>query len=316
MENLYFNLIFHHSQKAILSWSTKDPRILFPVQSITKRYAVSYSISPYSLPPNHPTSISLTAYFGIFKNQSTSNTFPVEVVRAPLKANLMKGVNKLTIGSRSGMVKFTSNQDDSRHPPLVYQWSCHETRSGQPCYFNFGISPMGYHRDPLLITRALQSLPNIMINSSWFMANNQYLLGLQVFDANNSRRASETEYTMLQVVEGVRPQVHAGPVYIKGEWPVPYSQRFSTFLIPFGSSIVIKGGAFLQTGIARVQWESSNFRHPLAWTSKRVNPQEMETELNLHEGRRFEVKVPLKADFVFMCSPQTLSWRSVCTTSS
>lgn len=242
-----------------------------------------YTIEPFSVPPNHTAKIWLNSFMGFYQNQSTSAVYSFSMAKSPLKANLANGINKITIGSQSGMLWLTSVNRLRR--PVVYQWSCHETKSAQPCYFNFASIPTTQHnRNPLLITRDIQTKKNLFINSTSFQPSNQYLIGLQVFDANNSKISSETEYTLLNVVEGVKPHVFAGPVYIKGKYLVPYNTRFSTFLIPSGTKLMIKGSAYLNDGLKKVSWESKNFQYPLSWSSKRINYQEIHTELHIHEG--------------------------------
>lgn len=265
-----------------MEWSTNDPQFHFPVNSLSKRFAATYAVKPFDMPANHSTTIMLKAFVGLFQNQTTTASYQIETGRTPLKANLAEGINKITIGSNSGLLQLASRNDN--HKRLVYQWSCHETKSGQPCYFNFGAVPVGTHRSPLLITREKQTLPVLVVNSSCFLPNNQYLIGLQVFDANNSKLYSETEYTLLNVVPGAKPQIFIGPVLIKDKYVVPYNTQFSTFLIPSGSAIHIKGRAYLQARLDTIRWHSKGFRYPLYWTSKRISPNEIVTELIIHPG--------------------------------
>lgn len=272
-----------------MEWSSNDPHFHFPVNSFSKRFAATYTIEPFALPANHSTIITLNAFVGLFQNRTTHASYSIETGRTPLKTNLAENINKITIGSNSGLLKLSSRNDNRKR--LVYQWSCHETKSGQPCYFNFGSVPVGLHRSPLLITRDKQTLPKLVVNSSSFLPNNQYLIGLQVFDANNSKLSSETEYTLLNVVPGIKPQIFIGPVLIKGKYVVPYNTQFSTFLIPAGSSIHIKGRAYLEARLDTIRWHSKGFRYPLYWTSKRISAFEIVTELFIHPGELIVLSV-------------------------
>lgn len=267
----------------MIYWKVVDPMFLFPINRTDLRYSPMFTIEPYSIPANHSAQIWANSYVGFYHNQTTSTVYTFEPAPAPIRSNLAHGINKITIGSQSGMLWLTS--ENQLRKPVVYQWSCHETKSAQPCYFNFG-SLSGHipPRNPILFTRDIQTKKNVYINSTWFQPNNQYLIGLQVFDANNSKLSSETEYTLLNVIEGAKPQVFVGPVYIKGKYLVPYNTRFSTFLIPSGSKLVIKGHAYLRNGLRNISWESKNFRYPLSWSSSRVNYEEIHTELYIHEG--------------------------------
>lgn len=202
---------------------------------------------------------------------------------ALLKGNPANGINRITIGSQSGILTIVS-KNNLRGKRFVYQWSCHDTKSGQPCYFNFASTHANHQRDTILITRKMQSKENLIVNSTSFQSNNQYLIGLQVFDANNSKISSETEYILLNVVDGEKPQVFVGPIFINGDHMVPYNNRFSTFIIPSGSDIHIKGRAYLNTGVKHIKWISNMFRYPLSWSTERISQEEIVTELLLNKG--------------------------------
>nr|XP_027203936.1 uncharacterized protein LOC113797709 [Dermatophagoides pteronyssinus] len=274
-------------QLITMHWATNDPSVLFPIKQISKRYSSIFPIEPYSMPPDHLTSFTLNAYIGFYTNQSSKAMFSIKPKPVQLKANPANGINRITIGSKSGMLIIPSNTNDNiRQKRLVYQWSCHDTKTGQPCYYNFqsSFNHGGLHKNPLLITREIQTQSSLVLNSSSFQPNNQYLIGLQVFDANDSRSNSETEYILLNVLDGLKPQIFVGPVYINGEYLVPYNQHFSTFVIPSGSDIVIKGKVLLQNGLKSVQWKSQTFRYPLLWANDPINggDQEIHTELYLY----------------------------------
>lgn len=255
----------------------------FPIKDLKKRFSISYTIEPFKVPPKHSTEILVDSFIGLFANESSTTSFRFELSNAPLKANLAKGINKITVGSHSGTVRLSSQKEPNR--PVVYQWSCHEMKTAQPCYFNFASVPVsGHHRNPVLLTREMQTRNEVHIESTWLQPNQQYLVGLQLFDANNSKVSSETEYIMLSVEEGHKPQVWIGPVYLKGQYVVPYNTRFSTFLVPFGASLAIRGKAFLESGIKNVRWESPTYRYPLNWSSKRVSNQQIDTQLYIHDG--------------------------------
>ncbi|OTF77901.1 hypothetical protein BLA29_002054 [Euroglyphus maynei] len=273
----------HPPQLTTLYWATNDPLVLFPIKQSVKRYSSIYHIEPYAIPSDHLTSITLNAHIGFFVNQTSKATFWIKSMPIQLKANPANGINRITIGTKSGLLTIPSN-NNIRQKRLVYQWSCHDTKSAQPCYYNFLSTTNDLHRNPLLITREIQTQNVLVLNSSSFQPNNQYLIGLQVFDANNSHSSSETEYILLNVVDGIKPQVFVGPVYINGEFFVPYNTHFSTFIIPSGSNIVIKGKAYLRTGVKNVIWKSPTFRYPLLWTNDRINDQEIHTELYLYGG--------------------------------
>ena len=309
-------------QRLVPSWRVTDPKFHFPLTDMKRRFALSYTIEPYTVPPNHPTSITLNAFIGLFQNQSSSATYHFETVRSPLKADLLNGINKMTIGSQSGLLRLTSGgggDKQVRRRRVVHQWSCHDVKTAQPCYFNYASVPPvnghNYNRNSLLITPQMQHHSELFIESTSFLPNQQYLIGLQVFDANNSKVSSETEYTLLNVEAGAKPQVSIGPVLIKGKYVVPYNNRFSTFLIPFGTSIAIRGQVYLQSGVKSVRWESTSFRYPLNWSKKRINEQQIDTELRIHDGKFHIIFYYLSINFFFQ-SKQTVLWRMECTPSN
>ncbi|KAJ6225317.1 hypothetical protein RDWZM_003862 [Blomia tropicalis] len=270
-------------QRLVLSWRVSDPMFKFPLNNIAKRFSITYTIDPYTVPANHPTSIMVDSFIGLAQNKTSTAMFNFEMKRAPLKANLYNGITKVTIGSQSGMIRLNSQPEPSKKA-MIYQWSCHEIKTAQPCYFNFAnAQPHELNRNPLLVTPEMQHRNELWLSSVSMQPNQQYLVGLQLFDANNSKISSETEYTLLNVVEGIKPQVSIGPIFIKEKYVVPYNPRFSMFIIPFGTGITIRGKAFLEQGVGEVRWESTTFRYPLSWSSKRVSDDQIDTQLNIHE---------------------------------
>lgn len=286
-------------QRLVPAWRVTDPKFHFPaLTDMKRRFALDYTIDPYTVPSAHATSITLNAFIGLFVNQSSSATYTFETVKAPLKADLLGGINKMTIGSQSGLLRLTTGSGASeitkrKRQRVVYQWSCHDVKTAQPCYFNYASVPAvnnhQYNRNSLLLTPQMQHRSELFIESTSFLPNQQYLIGLQVFDANNSKVSSETEYTLLNVEAGAKPQVSIGPVLIKGKYVVPYNNRFNTFLIPFGTSIALRGQVYLQSGVKSVRWESTTFRYPLNWSMKRINEQQIDTELRIHDGKNSKI---------------------------
>ena len=95
-------------QQLVVSWSTKDPRFCFLVNDAWKRYSAIFTIEPYSTPVEEKTFITATAFVGLFQNQSTEAVVELKAQTTSLKAGLMDGVQKITVGSQSGTLKLFS----------------------------------------------------------------------------------------------------------------------------------------------------------------------------------------------------------------
>ena len=95
-------------QQLVVSWSTKDLHFRFPVNDPRKRYSAIFTIGPYSTPAEENTFITATAFVGLFQNQSTEALVELKAQTASLKAGLIDGVQKITVGSQSGTLKLFS----------------------------------------------------------------------------------------------------------------------------------------------------------------------------------------------------------------
>lgn len=267
-----------------------DPQILFPLKDKMKRHSISFEVKPNSFPVDKPVDIYLNAFLGHRHNETSGARFTFVGTRAPLTGHIADGSTKITVGSQSGMLKLTSKTNKSPRR-LVYQWSCHDSKTAQPCYYNFGASNQIERKDPLLIDRQLQRQPEIEINASALQPNNKYWFGLQVFDKNDRKVFSETEYTLVKVIEGPAPQVFVGPLYLKGEHVVPYNPRLSTHLVPERTSITVKGIAKPAELVRSVRWEAPNGLFDLNWSTEQIGD-EMHSRLYLHQSIGFQLLHP------------------------
>jgi hypothetical protein len=232
------------------------------------------------VPEDQAVDIYLNSFFGHRYNETSGARFTFVASKAPLKANIANGSNKIMLGSKSGSFKLSS-KNSKKGKKLVYQWSCHESKTAQPCYHNFGAYNIN-RKDSLLIDRELQKLPELEFDSRSLEPNKQYWFGLQVFDANDNKIASETEYISVKVSDGNAPQVFIGPVYIKGH-SVPFDARLSAYIVPANTKIIIKGIVKPANNIIGIKWEAPNSIHDLNWRNKKIN-HEIHTELYLHES--------------------------------
>lgn len=230
----------------------------------------------------------MNSFFGYQFNETSGAGLTLIATKAPFKAVIADGSPKITIGAESGSFILSGKNSQSGKRKLVYQWSCHEGKTAQPCYYNFGSSTELYnsHRDTLLITRQTQNLPELILESSMFEPNKEYWFGLQVFDANDSKIFSETEYTLVKVTQGNAPQVFIGSVYIKGKYKVPFNPRLASTVVPANVDLVIKGRIKPANNLTLLKWESTNSIHLLNWNHKIVED-EIHTELHLHKRIKF-----------------------------
>ncbi|CAG2108991.1 unnamed protein product, partial [Medioppia subpectinata] len=244
-------------QRIILFWKVVDPRILFPLNNSLLRHSISYEIKPNSVPTDRAIDIYLSAFLGHRHNETSGARFTFVSSKAPLKASIANGSTKITIGSKSGAFRLWSTNSKSNRS-LVYQWSCHESRTAQPCYHYFGSNNELSKKSPLLIDRTLQTQPVLELDSTFFQPNKQFWFGLQVFDKNDRKIFSETEYTLVKVVEGLAPQVSVGPLYIKDEHLVPYNARLSSHLVPARTSVTVTGVIKPAKFAHNIKWETPN----------------------------------------------------------
>ncbi|CAG2170411.1 unnamed protein product, partial [Oppiella nova] len=272
-------------QKIILVWKVIDPRILFPLNDTALRHSISYEIKPNSVPTDRAIDVYLSAFLGHRHNETSGARFTFVSSKAPLKASIANGSTKITIGSKSGPFRLTSKASKSNRS-LVYQWSCHESRTAQPCYHNFSASNELSKNSPLLIDRTLQTQPELELDSTYFQPNKQFWFGLQVFDKNDRKIFSETEYTLVKVVDGLAPQVFIGPLYIKGDHLVPYNAQLSTHLVPARTSVTVTGiiKATKYVNVNSIKWEAPNGMYDLNWDWSHVGD-EIHTQLHLHESQ-------------------------------
>ncbi|XP_054162417.1 uncharacterized protein LOC128960372 [Oppia nitens] len=268
-------------QRIVLFWKVIEPKILFPLNDSTKLHSITYEIKPNSVPIDKPVDIYLNAFLGHRHNETIGARFTFVSSKAPLKSSIANGSTKIAIGSKSGIFKLSSTTSKSNRS-LVYQWSCHESLTAQPCYHNFGASNHISKTSPLLIDRTLQRLPDLMLNSSFFKPNKQYWFGLQVFDKNDRKVFSETEYTLVKVVDGFAPQVYMGPVFIKGH-RVPYNARLATHLVPAHTQITVRAIVKPSKFVKSIKWEAPNGLFDLNWSNEYIG-NEIQSELHLHES--------------------------------
>ncbi|CAG2122656.1 unnamed protein product, partial [Medioppia subpectinata] len=160
-------------QRIILFWKVVDPRILFPLNNSLLRHSISYEIKPNSVPTDRAIDIYLSAFLGHRHNETSGARFTFVSSKAPLKASIANGSTKITIGSKSGAFRLWSTNSKSNRS-LVYQWSCHESRTAQPCYHYFGPNNVLSKKSPLLIDRTLQTQPVLELDSTFFQPNKQF----------------------------------------------------------------------------------------------------------------------------------------------
>lgn len=284
----YVPVCVYPFQRVGLFWKVIDPRVHF---NFTLAYSPIYVVSPYAIPAEKPVTFYLSAFLGHRTSQTSGAGFTIIAQPAPLKAVISEGSSMISLGSRSGWFELSGVESGpGRKERLVYQWSCIDSDTHQPCYANFEeATPLVFaskNRDPLLVNRTMQKSPTLRYHSSQLEAHKELIFSLQVFDPNDTSRASETELVLVKVLEGSAPQVFMGGIYVKGKHRSSIrSPHNLAIVVPAHTALTIKGRVSHANGIKSLRWSAPNFVNPLHWINTIVSPYEMTSELHIHPGR-------------------------------
>ncbi|RWS14325.1 hypothetical protein B4U79_02539 [Dinothrombium tinctorium] len=299
---------FTVNQMAILWAETYVPRCVFPFQRVGHSWKVFdpkvrfnfslarspiYVLSPFSLPVDQPVTFILSAFLGFRTNETSGAAISILTQQAPLKAIISDGSPMIAIGSESGPFRLSADGSGSgRKEKLIYHWSCVDGDTHQPCYNNFAAADadlINIASDSYLIfDRSTQRQKELNFNSRVFEANRELIIGLQVYDINNTSRASETEFCLLKVVPREAPQIFMGSIYMRGKHKATIrSPHNLAIIVSAHTSLIIKARVIASTEIASIKWESPNFIHALYSSNTKINSNETISELHLHEGNMF-----------------------------
>lgn len=243
-------------------------------------------MSPFSVPEGEGVTFFVSAFLGHRVTQSAGAGFTILSHAATLQAVISDGVSMITMGAMSGNLLLTTEGSGvGLREKLVYQWSCVDSDSHQPCYKiiheQTGVT-FSRNRDFLLVNRTQQKKSYLPLASHEMEAGKELIFSLQVSDINDTKKISETEIVLVKVVEGNAPQVFMGGIYVKG------TQRVSTrsphnlaIVVPSHVSLVIKGRVRGAASIRKLMWTAPNFIGSLHWTNKAVGD-DIETDLHIH----------------------------------
>lgn len=284
----YIPTCVHPFQRVGLSWRVIDPRVKF---NLTLAHLYVYILEPYSLPDNHPVTFYLSAFLGHRINETSGAAFSLIGQKAPLKAIIEGGSPMIAFGSKSGPVRISAeNSGDGSGQSLTYHWSCTDSDSHEPCFFNFQQLNHRFveaDRSVLLINKTVQKSSILQFNSLDFLPDRESILSLQVYDRNDTSRSSDVEVALIKVTSGDAPQVIMGSIYIWGKHRANLrSLQNLAIMVPAHTPLIIKGIVRNADKVAYLEWESNNFIHPLNWKNKVLNDRnEIYTELHVHSGK-------------------------------
>lgn len=209
---------------------------------------------------------------------------------APLKSIIGNGSPMISLGSESGPIMISGQESgDGSGRPLTYRWSCIDSDTHEPCYFNFSPNKGRFippDRNVLLINRTLQRSPNLMLDSRDFLPDRELVISLQVYDRNNTNRVSDVEVALIKVTTGSAPQVIMGSIYIRGKYRASMRSLHNlATVVPAHTPLIVKAVAKPASRIESLEWQSENFIHPLNWRNKVDGHNQIHTELHVHLGR-------------------------------
>ena len=287
----YVPVCVYPFQRVGLFWKVIDPRVKF---NFSLAYSPVYVVDSYSLPQDLPITFYISAFLGHRVMQTSGAGFTI-ISKAPhLKAIIDDGSPMATLGVDSGWFEVSGERSatELRRQKLVYQWTCIDTETHQPCYVRtpdmkrrMTLGSEESTEDHLLVNRTMQHQTSLLFHSSQFQPNRELLFSLQVFDANDTTRISETELILVKPIEGQAPQVFMGSIYVNGNHRATLrSPQNLAILVPAHTALVIKGRAKHPKGIKQLRWESPNFIQPLHWVNQMITPFEIMTELHIHPG--------------------------------
>ncbi|XP_074600139.1 uncharacterized protein LOC141854351 isoform X2 [Brevipalpus obovatus] len=271
-------------QRVGLFWKVIDPQVKF---NFTLTHFPVYILSPYSLPDNHPVTFYLNAFLGHRINETSGAAFSMIGQPAPLKSIIGNGSPMISLGSESGPIVISGEESgDGSGRPLTYRWSCIDSDSHEPCYFNFSPNKGRFipvDRNLLLINRTLQRSPNLMLDSRDFLPDRELVISLQVYDRNNTNRVSDVEVALVKVTTGNAPQVIMGSIYIRGKYRASMRSLHNlATVVPAHTPLIVKAVAKPANRIEILEWQSENFIHPLNWRNKVDRHNQIHTELHVH----------------------------------
>lgn len=195
----------------------------------------------------------------------------------------------IAFGSQSGPVRISGlNSGDGSGQSVTYHWSCIDSDSHEPCFFNFAQPSdrmSSSETSLLLVNRTLQKSPVLRFDSRNFPPNRELVLSLQVFDRNDTSRMSDVEVALVKVTSGDAPQIIMGSIYIWGKHRASIRSLHNlAIMVPAHTPLIIKAIVRGADKVDHIEWDSSNFIHPLNWKNKLNYKNEIHTELHVHSG--------------------------------
>ncbi|KAI1280700.1 hypothetical protein HDE_13823 [Halotydeus destructor] len=260
-------------QKVGLFWKVIDPKVRF---NFSLAFSPIYVVAPFSIPEDQPATFYLSSFLGQQVSQTSGAGFTIVAQSPTLKAVISGGSPMATISSNS-----------------VYQWTCIDSDTHQPCTDQRtgqldAKDISGNKGGPELLDRTLQSSTSLRLHSSQLEVNKELIFALQVFDAGNNQRSSETELLLMKVIEGNAPQVFMGAIFVNGVHKASVrSPHNLAIVVPAHTKLTIKGHVKSPSPIKSLKWESLNFVHALHWINQVVSETEIHSQLHIHSDHIF-----------------------------
>ena len=273
----------NHFKKINLFWNTSSPKVRF---NFELKHSSIFTLSSFSLPSNVKINFSLTTFFGNHAKNSSVAIYSIIGQEPLLKALIANGSPMITFGTKSGLFTLSSyNSEDGSHSKLNYHWNCIDSDTSQPCYINaLSLSQKDqFNQNYLLINSSIQKLPNLTFDSNFFPKNRELIFSLRVIDPNNIERISDIEMTLIKTLDNNAPQVFIGSIYINGKYRVQLQSLQSLAkIVPAYTPLTLR--AMVIGEVKTIEWVGSNHIHQLNWNNRKLNKNEIETELYLHSG--------------------------------
>lgn len=296
-------------------WQVSDPRIKF---DFNQTFSPVYIAQPNSLPRDSNLAFRLNMFYGIrvkrpatavlalqtSENQDTKATMVTyQDGSLPLGtySQISDGVIAISVGSDSGcllslssmnainMITDNTKQGMSNHKSSILPiWSCHNGRSGQPCY-RIDMRSASYTRNQNLYSSGTllikqQSSQKLVIPAYRLERNAQLWFGLSLYDEksgktlnnNSNEKISSSSnnnelFVLVRAHSGHAPLVSVGPVLVSsGQFGFRVKRTIASVRNPLSGSILVPEKSFV-TVIGKIIVSEKQKLHSFAWHSPNLN---------------------------------------------
>lgn len=257
-------------------WSTLEPRVKFDVLQMN---STSYTIEPYTLPPNEEVTFEVEVWLNNDMNISSRSSISFIVDGPSVQAILAGGKDK-SVGVNSGLLLLNASSSyETTTPdlPLVYRWDC-VTEDSNPCY---NYDPVSSSKgDTLLVKRPIDREGVLSVPTNRLRAGDRMTFTVRAFSPKNATVMSEPQTTIVHVTNGSVPMVT-----IESVLPVKQLTRTSRtghddrmlHQVPFDVNVEVVAVVQSVSPIASVHWEIPG----LAWD---LNPYSINEELSVRSS--------------------------------